>query len=288
MTTTLTLDLARFAVGAAAIPDQVQTSAARAISAVVGAAAAGADSPAVDVLAELASSFGTPPEAGVPGRTERYAASWSALLTAAAASSTVSAGYPTVVVAAALATAGARNLGLRPAAEAVAVGLEVTARLDNWLAGSLGPFDPVPVLGRLGAAAAAARLLGLTPDATAHGFGVAATQAAGLLALAGEAAADLQNGKAAADGVEAAWLAAGGFTGPRAAIEGRRGLAALLAPDAVLAADAGARLAAAADGLGRTWSSAAVVLYPRDDPADLDLTVDACLSSFPPAKRSRQ
>src|ERR1700733_12832671 len=158
MTTTLTLDLARFAVGPAAIPDQARTSAARAISAVVGAAAAGADSPAVNVLAELAGSFGTPPEAGVPGRAERYAAPWSALLTAAAASnavsvsspvssSPVSAGYPTVVVAAALATASARNLGLRPVAEAVAVGLEITARLDDWLAGSLGPFDPVPALG---------------------------------------------------------------------------------------------------------------------------------------------
>ena len=122
MTTTLTLDLARFAVGAAAIPDQVQTSAARAISAVVGAAAAGADSPAVNVLAELASSFGTPPEAGVPGRPERYAASWSALLTAVAASSAASAGYATVVVAAALATGGARDLRLRSVAEAVEIG----------------------------------------------------------------------------------------------------------------------------------------------------------------------
>ena len=288
MTTTLTLDLARFAVGPEAIPDQARTSAARAISAVVGAAAAGADSPAVDLLAELAGSFGTPPEAGVPGRSERYAASWSALLTAAAASSTVAAGYPTVVVAAALATASARGLRLRPAAEAIAVGLEITARLDSWLAGSLGAFDPVPVLGRLGAAAAAARLLGLTPEATAHGFGVAATQAAGLLAVAGEAVADLQNGKAAAAGVEAAWLAADGFTGPAAAIEGRRGLAALLAPDVLLAPEASARLDAVADGLGRTWSSVALVLYPRSDPADLDLTVDACLSSSPPAKRSRQ
>jgi 2-methylcitrate dehydratase PrpD len=280
--TTLTLDLARFAVGADPIPEQARTNAARAISAVVCDAAAGADSPALNVLAGLASSLGTPPEAGVPGRSERYAASWSALLTAAAASSAAPASYATVVVAAALATAGARNLRLRPVAEAVAVGLEITARLDNWLAGSLGAFDPVPVLGRLGAAAAAARLLGMAPDATAHGFGIAATQATGLLALAGEGAADLQNGKAAADGVEAALLAADGFTGPSAAIEGRRGLAALVAPDAPPAPDA------AAAGLGRTWSSDATVLYPHYDPADLDLTVDACLSSSPPAKRSRR
>ena len=280
--TTVTLDLARFAASADAIPDQARTSAARAISAVVGAAAAGAESPALNVLAGLANSLGTPPEAGVPGRSERYAASWSALLTAAAASSAAPASYATVVVAAALATAGAQDLRLRPVAEAIAVGLEITARLDNWLAGSLGPFDPVPVLGRLGAAAAAARLLGVTPGATAHAFGIAATQATGLLALAGEGAADLQNGKAAADGVEAAWLAADGFTGPSAAIEGRRGLAALLAPAALPAPDA------VADGLGRTWSSAAIVLYHDYDPADLDLTVDAFLSSAPAAKRSRR
>ena len=52
---------------------------------------------------------------------------------------------------------------------------------------------------------------------------------AGLLAQAGTAALHLQRGKAAADGVEAAHLAAQDVTGPLAPLEGRRGMAALMA-----------------------------------------------------------
>jgi 2-methylcitrate dehydratase PrpD len=83
--------------------------------------------------------------------------------------------------------------------------------------------------GRLGAALAAARAFGLQREATRNAFGLAATAAGGLRAAAGTMTSDYVNGSAAADGVEAALLARAEFTGAPAALEGRRGLAALMA-----------------------------------------------------------
>jgi 2-methylcitrate dehydratase PrpD len=277
--TGLTQDLARFT-SAAEVPGDVRTGAARAISAVAAAAAAGADTPAVITIAKVAGSLGTPSEAGVPGRRERYGASVSALLAAAAASASAgsSVSYATVVVPAGLATGAAQGLRLAEVADAVSVGLEIARRLQTALAGQLGAFDLVCVIGRLAAAATAGRLLGLAPAANGHALGVAATQAAGFAAVAAEPAGVLQNGKAAADAVEAAFLALGGFTASPAGIEGRRGFAALLAP--------GAQLDAAANGLGQVWASAASQPYGEHGPAELSQPADAFISSFPPTKRS--
>jgi len=80
-----------------------------------------------------------------------------------------------------------------------------------------------------GATLAAARLLGLDALRTRHALGIAATQAAGLARNVGEAMGSLETGKAAADAIEAALLAKHGFTSAAASIDGRRGLAALMA-----------------------------------------------------------
>lgn len=94
-------------------------------------------------------------------------------------------------------------------------------------------FHPTAVFGAFAATAAAGRLLGLTGGALAHAFGVAGSQAAGLL----EAFADgnltktLHTGWAAHVGVLAATLARSGFTGPRTVFEGRFGLMKAHAPD---------------------------------------------------------
>ncbi|MGH3172199.1 MAG: MmgE/PrpD family protein [Trebonia sp.] len=67
----------------------------------------------------------------------------------------------------------------------------------------------------------------LPAGAVRDAIGLCATQSAGL-ARAGNAAADLQIGKAAADAIEAAILGRSGFTSPEQSLEGRRGLFALL------------------------------------------------------------
>ena len=107
-------------------------------------------------------------------------------------------------------------------------------------------------IGILGAVLTASRLLGLDRARTIHAIGLAATQAAGLAHNLvhgdGLAMAPIEVGKAAADAIEAALMAKHGFTSAAASIDGRRGLAALMA----YRFDSGSIV----DTLGERWISA--------------------------------
>jgi 2-methylcitrate dehydratase PrpD len=108
---------------------------------------------------------------------------------------------------------------------AVALGLEVEYRVSI----ALGPaeqyalgFHPSAVCGCFGAAAAAAFLLKLKPEAVVRAFGLAACQASGMMAWESdktENARPFQMGVAARNGVTAALLAADGFGGPDAVFD---------------------------------------------------------------------
>jgi 2-methylcitrate dehydratase PrpD len=91
------------------------------------------------------------------------------------------------------------------------------------------------VTGGIGAAAAAGRLLGLDERRILVAIGLAAARAAGARETHGTMAKNLVTGFAAEEGLMAAFLAARGIDGPEAPLEGKRGLAALLAPGADLA-----------------------------------------------------
>lgn len=80
--------------------------------------------------------------------------------------------------------------------------------------------------GTFGAAAAAAKLLGLNGEQTTTALGIAATQAAGLKAMFGTMCKPLHAGKAASNGLLAARLAKKGFTSRPDAIECAQGFAA--------------------------------------------------------------
>ena len=82
--------------------------------------------------------------------------------------------------------------------------------------------------GTVGAAAAAARALGLDEEQTLSAVAIAAVQAGGMKAFFGTDAKPLVCGKAAQDGVEAATMAACGINGPESAFEDDRGYYALL------------------------------------------------------------
>ncbi|MGH2778930.1 MAG: MmgE/PrpD family protein [Actinomycetota bacterium] len=86
-------------------------------------------------------------------------------------------------------------------------------------------------VGHLGAAAAAARLLGLNPTSVAHALGAAGTQAAGLKGVYGSMGKALHPGKAAMDGLLAALLAAEGFDGSTTILEAKHGFLRVLSPD---------------------------------------------------------
>lgn len=132
-----------------------------------------------------------------------------------------------VVWAAALAAGEISGAAGRDVLTAVVAGSEVMVRLGR----SVQPehaargFDPTATCGTLGAAAAAAKLLGLNTDDVVAAMGIAASYAGGLneSPTARSEIEGLHAGKAAAGGVEAALFAEAGLTGPHDIIEGRQG-----------------------------------------------------------------
>ncbi len=103
-------------------------------------------------------------------------------------------------------------------------------------------FHATGTCGPFGAAAAAASLLGLGPHETAWALANAGQQAAGLWQVRHEAVFTkaLHDGRAAANGVAAAFLAREGFAGPLSHFEGQQGFFAALCdganPEAVVVA----------------------------------------------------
>jgi len=85
--------------------------------------------------------------------------------------------------------------------------------------------------GVFGAAAAAARILGLSSEAGEQALGLAGTHAAGVRETFGTNGKALHAGHSASAGLRAAYLAEAGFTGPPAFLEGRRGFWAVHSPD---------------------------------------------------------
>lgn len=129
-------------------------------------------------------------------------------------------------------TTGARGADVL---RAIAVGYEVQCRLGLAIGQALieRGMHPTATLGVFGATAAAGRLLGLDATAMGHAFGIAGSMCAGLMQFsqdpAGTMVKRLYGGLPAERGVLAAGLAQAGVTGPRGVIEGRYGVAAMLA-----------------------------------------------------------
>jgi len=132
---------------------------------------------------------------------------------------------------------------------AAVAGYEVGIRVGEFLGRShYKVFHTTGTAGTVAAAAAAGRLLRLSPGVMQHAFGSAGTQAAGLWEFLRDAAdsKQLHTAKAAADGLLAAYLAQDGFTGAQRILEGAQGMAAGMSTDADPA-----RLT---DRLGERWA----------------------------------
>ncbi|TYB57400.1 MmgE/PrpD family protein [Nonomuraea sp. PA05] len=155
-----------------------------------------------------------------------------------------------VVVPAVLAVGEELGADGREALAAAAAGFETVVRFGLATTPSLTSdrgFHVTGVHGVFGAAAVACRLRGLDPGTTASAYGLAASQAGGVTEYtrSGGEVKRLHAGLAAMAGIRSATLAGDGFTGPRTAVEGPRGLLRAFA--------AHARPAALTDGLGERW-----------------------------------
>ena len=135
-------------------------------------------------------------------------------------------GHPSAaILPAVFALAEERGAGGPAVIEAAVAGYEAMGMLAGVDAhrSYLRGFHTTGTLGTVAAAAACGRLLGLGRLPMARAIGLAATQAAGLKATFGTMGKHLNAGKAAADGLLAARLAASGFTGPSGVLESDQG-----------------------------------------------------------------
>lgn len=124
-------------------------------------------------------------------------------------------GHPTAAIApAVVALAEARGASSEATLAAFAVGYEIAAALGDMMGDEHynHGFHATATVGAVGAAAGCAHLLGLDATSSAHALTLAGTQAAGLKAMFGSMAKPLHAGKASANGLLAARLAARGFT----------------------------------------------------------------------------
>lgn len=144
----------------------------------------------------------------------------------------VSMAHPScALVPSALAVGEAVEASGRAVLDAYVVGFEIECRLGMIMNPrhyhSRG-WHCTSSIGTVGAAAAAARLLGLTPAGTAHALGIAASLACGLKENIGTMVKPLHAGVAARNGVMAARLALNGFTASEHAIDGPQGYLAVM------------------------------------------------------------
>jgi 2-methylcitrate dehydratase PrpD len=277
---TATQQLAEFVATtpAAALPAAALREAKRAILDNLGVALGAADDPGVAIARRVALELGGAPQATLWADGRRTNAVQAALVAGIMAhildyDDTHS---PTILhpssplLAAALPVAEWRAASGRDLLAAYLVGFEVAARValsvhpEHYDVG----WHVTGTAGAIGAAAAAARLLGLASEQTAWALGAAVTQAAGLREMFGSMCKSLHAGKAASNGVLAALLAREGFTAADEPLEGRRGFGTVLSTrfDAT-------RLT---EGLGERWEvhknglkpyACGVVTHPAIDAA---------------------
>ncbi|MCE8535888.1 MmgE/PrpD family protein [Ruegeria pomeroyi] len=156
-------------------------------------------------------------------------------------------GHPSVAVfPAVLAMAEARDAAIVELLEAALVGMELSVRVGLWLGRGhyQAGFHQTATAGAFGAAAAAGRMAGLTPERMALALGLTATRAAGLKAQFGTMGKPYNAGLAAAAGIEAVELVRRGFVANPLAMEGEYGFG---------ATHHGAGEMSALEGLGESW-----------------------------------
>jgi 2-methylcitrate dehydratase PrpD len=258
-------------VAAGAPPDAARERAAVAVCDTVGVTLAGAHEPAAQMVRAMVTADSHGP-CRILGTGDRAGAGEAALANGVAAHALdyddmcfVSMAHPScALVPAALAAAELAEMSGRRLLDAYAVGFEIECRLGmvmNPRHYHTRGWHCTSSIGTLGAAAAAARVLGLPATATAHALGIAASLACGLKENIGTMVKPLHAGVAARNGVMAAQLARRGFTASPQAIDGPQGYLAVM--DSERSAPA---LAEAIADLGTRWeileTGISVKLYP--------------------------
>lgn len=185
--------------------------------------------------------------------------------------------HPAAPVAApVLALAETRGGTGRDVLAAFILGVEIECRVGNAVSPHGAPghyargWHITSTCGVFGAAAAIARLCGLSAMQTTDALGVAASQSAGIVENLPSAAKNVSVGNAARNGIFAALLAQAGWGAAPTAIEGKLGWARAMGdePD----------LIALMARLGETWEIAKNTYKPYPSGIVFHSVIDACLA----------
>jgi 2-methylcitrate dehydratase PrpD len=227
--------LARFVVGSRFddLPEAVRHEAKRTLVNWIGCAIGGSPQDAVsDAIAALSPFMGAP-QASLLGRSERTDVLHASLLNGISShvldfddTHAENAIHPAAPVAPALlALAEYRPVSGRDFINALVVGVETECRIGN--AATTAHYDVgwhiTGTAGVFGSAAASGKLLGLNEQQMTWALGLAATQPVGLQEMFGSMTKSFHPGRAAQNGLTAAFLAGKGFTASEHGLEARSG-----------------------------------------------------------------
>ncbi|MFN0147840.1 MAG: MmgE/PrpD family protein [Dehalococcoidia bacterium] len=219
-----------------ALPADVRTIARHCLLDWFGVALAGGEEPLTRMLRAEVLDEGGAPQSTLLGHGARVSARQAALVNGAASHALDyddvhqgMSGHPSVpVIPALLALAERRRSSGRDVMAALVAGIETECRIGAYVMPGhyTTGFHATGTLGTFGAAAACAHLMDLDEGQWLHALGIAGAQAAGLKVMFGTMCKPLHAGKAAANGLLAATLAARGFTSSEAVLEASQGFAA--------------------------------------------------------------
>jgi 2-methylcitrate dehydratase PrpD len=255
--TGVTQNLARFVVETKweDIPERARHEAKRALLNFFAVAIAGCRTEPIELALRTLAEFSGGKQATIVGRTERIDALGAAFLNAAGANvfDYCDTHLPTVVhptaplAPALLSLAELRRVTGPDLLLAFVLGFEIECRVGGAVSPGHYPkgWHITSTCGVFGAAAGAAKLLGLNESQVVWSLGNASTQSAGLCECLGWPAKSISVGNAARNGLFSALLAEKGFSGPAEPIAGAQGfLAAMGEPP---------NWAALTEGLGKSW-----------------------------------
>ena len=262
------------------IPESVKHEAKRSLLNGFATALGGCREPAVDKSLAVLAPFSGSRDAGIIGRAERGDRLLAAYVNAMSANifdyddthpNTII--HPTAPVAPALfAHAESVKCSGADLLRAFILGGEIECRLGN----AVSPYHYgrgwhiTSTCGVFGAAVGIGALIGLREEQFVWALGNASAQASGLVETLGTMSKSISVGNAARNGMTSALLAAEGFSGPAAPLEGARGFLPVYADDP--------KTDALFDGLGEVWEIAKNTYKPYPTGIVLNPVMEACIN----------
>jgi len=279
--TDVTRTLARYIVSArpADLPEGVRKEARRTLLNYVGCAVGGSRHQTIEIAISALTPFFGSAQASILGRNERTDIMHASLINGMSShvfdfddthlKTVIHPGGP--VVSAILALSELRPVSGRDFLNALVLGIEIACRIGNavypahydrgWhITGTAGVF---------GAAAASGKLLGLNEQQMSWALGIAAAQPVGLREMFGTMTKSFHPGRAAQNGLTAAFLAAKNFTSTDLALEGKNAWANVLSTTRNYSEITG--------NLGRTYETALNTYKPFACGIVIHPAIDACI-----------